>query len=94
MKSVASLLQPNLIGQEIFVTFTVRFVIHRSRRTGFRNPEIAEDKITNIANEKLHRKFITNIPQLLKGMHRQVLLGDIFGTMRSNVSKLSDTLET
>ena len=36
-----------------FITFTVRFVVHRSRGTEFRNPEITEAKITNIAKQKI-----------------------------------------
>ena len=55
-----------------FITFTVRFVVHRSRGTDLRNPGIAEAKITNMAKQKLDRKFITNITQLLK-VYRQVL---------------------
>ena len=36
-----------------FITFTARFVVHRSRGTDFRNPEIAEAKITNMAKQNI-----------------------------------------
>ena len=40
-----------------FITFTVRFVVHRSRGTNFRNPEIAEAKITNMAKQKIKQEI-------------------------------------
>ena len=38
-----------------FITFTVRFVVHRSRGTDFRNPEIAEAKITNMEKQQIRQ---------------------------------------
>ena len=40
-----------------FITFTVRFVVHRSRGTGFRNPEIAEAEVTNMAKQKIRQEI-------------------------------------
>ena len=40
-----------------FITITVRFVVHRSHGTEFRNPEIAEDKITNMARQKIRQEI-------------------------------------
>ena len=36
-----------------FIIFRVRFLVHRRRGTDFRNPEIIEAKITNMAKQKI-----------------------------------------
>ena len=82
-----------------FITFTVRFVVHRSRGTDFRNPEIAEAKITNMAKQKIRQEIYNQYYSALeKGcidkFSENYLLGDILGTMRNNVLKVSDILET
>ena len=81
-----------------FITFTVRFVVHRSRGTDFRNPEIAEAKITNMAKQKTRQEIYNQYYSALeKGcidkFCENYLLGDILGTMRNNVLKVSDVLE-
>ena len=65
-----------------FITFTVRFVVHRSPGTNSRNPEIVEAKITNMAKQKISQEI-----------YNQYLFGDILGTMRNNVQKVSNILE-
>ena len=40
-----------------FITFTVRFVVHRNHRTDLRNPEITEAKITNMAKQKIRQEI-------------------------------------
>ena len=79
-----------------FITFIVRFVVHRSRGTDFRNREIAEAKITNIAKQKLRQEIYNQYYSALeKGCIDKFceVLGDILGTMRNNVLKVSDALE-
>ena len=49
-----------------FITFTVRFVVHRSRGTDFRNPEIAEAKITNMAKQKIRQEIYNQYYSALK----------------------------
>ena len=80
------------------ITFTVRFVVHRSRGTDFRNPEIAETKITKMAKQKIRQKIYNQYYSALeKGcidkLCENYLLGDILGTMRNNVLKVSGVLE-
>ena len=81
-----------------FITFTVRFVVHRSHGTDFRNPEITEAKITNMAKQKIRQEIYNQYYSALeKGcidrFCENYLLGDILATMRNNVLKVSDALE-
>ena len=81
-----------------FITFAVRFVVHRSRGTDFRNPEIAEAKITNMTKQKIRQEIYNRYYSALeKGcidkFCENYLLGDILGTIGNNVLKVSDTLE-
>ena len=81
-----------------FITFTVRFVVHKSRRTDFRNPEIAGAKITNMAKQKIRQEIYNQYYSALeKGCIDKFcgnyLLGDILGTVRKNILKASDVLE-
>ena len=71
-----------------FITFTVRFVVHKSRGTDFRNPKIAEAKITNMAKQKIRQEIYDQYYSALeKGcidkFCENYLLGDIFGTMKN-----------
>ena len=81
-----------------FITFAVRYVVHKSRGTDFQNPEIAEAKITNMAKQKIRQEIYNQYYSALeKGcidkFCENCLLGDILGTMRNNVVKVSDILE-
>ena len=81
-----------------FITFTVRFVVHRGRGTDFRNPEIAEAKIINMTKQKIRQEIYNQYYSALeKGcidkFCENYLLGDILGTMRNNVLKVSNVLE-
>ena len=76
----------------------VRFVVHRSRGTDFRNPGIAEAKITNMTKQKIRQEIYNQYySPLEKGwidkFYENYLLRDILGTMRNNVLKVSDILE-
>ena len=81
-----------------FITFTVRFVVHRSRGTDFRDAEIAEAKITNMAKQKIRQEISNQYYSALEkgcidNFCENYFLGDILGTMRNNVLKVSDILE-
>ena len=81
-----------------FITFTLRFVVHRSRGTDFRNPEIAETKITNMTKQKIRQEIYNQYYSALKKgcidkLCENYLLGDMLGTMRNNALKVSAILE-